>query len=103
MNETTYQLQAEHARYRTALERISKIHGIAAPARRAAQEALNLPQPPVTLDDIRAALLSKNGDYCHPSIEIFSDGSATINFPRGCESFTTVREALDYINKTEAE
>lgn len=55
----------------------------------------------VTLEDILAVLLSKNGDYTHPSIEIYSDGSATINFPRGCESFTTVRAALDSLKKTE--
>lgn len=55
----------------------------------------------ITLDDILAVLLSKNGDYCHPSIEIFCDGSATISFPVGVpHNFTTVRKALDFLKKT---
>lgn len=100
MNETD-KLKAEHARYKKALESIQETYGNA--ARQIARLALT--PPPVTLAGILAVLRSfpaslgpnKEG-YLSPSIEIFSDGSATIHLKMGItRSFTTVQQALDFL------
>lgn len=101
MNEIE-KLKTEHARYKAALEKIVSQYLDSSDAYKFANKALN--PPPVTLDELKAALNRYNevsplrGFY---SIHFFRDESGSIRDGGDDRvfSFSTLREAVDWLNR----
>lgn len=104
MNEIQ-KLKVEHARYKAALHEIHTVYVECSNAYQVADTALNPPPPPpVTLDELKAALNRYNevsplrGFY---SIHFFRDESGSIRDGGDDRvfSFSTLREAVDWLNR----